>query len=62
MNGAEKDSERNSKAVIAVAAVVSREFAFSLFSFNLPAQSLSKPSIVQLWIKKKKLTACVRAF
>jgi hypothetical protein len=43
MNGAEKDSERNSKTVTAVA-VVSREFAFSLFSPLIAlAQILSKP-------------------
>jgi hypothetical protein len=43
MNGAEKDSER--KSTVALAAVVSREFAFSLFPLFAPAQSLSKPSI-----------------
>jgi hypothetical protein len=42
-SGAEKDSERNGKALTAVVAVVSREFAFFLSPILRPLRALSKP-------------------
>jgi hypothetical protein len=57
MNGAERDSERNGKAVTAVA-VVSREFAFSLFLLDY-ARSEPQQTFNSSALDKEKKAYCL---